>query len=110
LQKYVTAGDHVPVNKSVTEVPRPKEPGSQVVDIEIWSTRAHDVSRVTEPGVELETSMLVDLGPNVAKNERRRIKVSMYFGDTAIKVVATPQTGWFRRKVAGESRVLQLAQ
>lgn len=91
-QRYVTAGEHVPVNGSVAKVFFPQQAGAQYVEIEIWSTRATDIARVTEPGAELEVAMIIGLG-QVAQKQKRGVKVEFFFGDTAARWSPRPING-----------------
>ena len=88
---FVTAGEKINVDHEVKRTYCPVKPDQKVVKLHILGTKATRVHHGDEPGVE-HLGTLDVLTPDTTGGVQRQIEVTMYFGQTKVRVRAVDKT------------------
>ena len=88
---FVKAGEVVEAGKSVSRIFEPQQQNQKAIDFRFYSTEQQEVRYTDEPSVDEIGQLAVELPKVELPDARRKINVTMYFGDTEIKVEATDQ-------------------
>lgn len=91
FSKFVTAGDSVAVEESVTNVYNPIASDQTRMNLDFFATQKKEVRYVDEDEVWPIGSVHVDM-PDTTGGVNRRVEVTMYFGRSEIKVQARDLT------------------
>ncbi len=92
FETFVKVDEAVAIGDKVTRCYTPARPKQKTLVINIYSSTSRDVKFVTEEQVTKCGTLRIDVSDSDLPRQRRKLHVSMQYGETEIKVSAVDET------------------